>query len=51
MMIRKLPGVPSPMKPSIPPDNRVLPNMPIPMRGLIPKPRLLSGVSRPVKYM
>lgn len=48
MMIRKLPGVPSP---SVPPDNRVLPNLPIPMRGLIPKPRLLSGVSRPVKYM
>lgn len=46
---RKLSGVPNPMsvKPSAPPDNRVLTNIPIPMRGL----RLLSGVKRPIKYM
>ena len=45
---RKLSGVPNPMiKPSPPPDNRVLPNVPMPMRGL----RLLSGVKRPIKYM
>ena len=46
---RKLSGVPNPMsmKPSAPPDNRVLTNIPIPMRGL----KLLSGVKKGIKYM
>jgi hypothetical protein len=35
------------MKPSAPPDNRVLPNISIPMRGL----RLLSGVNKGIRYM
>lgn len=56
---RKLSGVPNPMsmKPSPPPDNRVVPNIPIPMRGLSSAPRtlsvgkLLSGVKKGIRYM
>ena len=58
---KRLIGVPTPMnmKPSPPPDNRVLTQVPIMVRrsvmplmpGMKGKLQLLGGVKRPIKFM